>query len=448
MRQDWHALIQEYICGIISEADARALERQLKSDAELRDWYLDALNLDSALAAAAEASEMSRSIPLFPVAAGGGLWGGPIRSAGPGPSRGWKAAVAMLILSFFAAPLVWSGRGVPVEVLRVSENASCGLKQGQRIRAGHLAWARGSVELLFASGVKASIDGPAELDVVGPLEIRLLAGKVTADVGERGKGFVIETPEARVVDLGTVFGVDATSSASTNVVVFNGKVEVYEKGAFRPLVLLSQGEGLRLESNRRTSRIVSVNGPDEAGAWSVQAQRPAAALITAVSDSMSTDEEGAKKWPSLRNFYRIVPGGLRDGASAFADTADSWSDVPAELIGADQVRTFAVDRFNWWMRLALEISRPCELFVLVDQRNPVPSWVSDSFVDTGKSVMLDIRPDHDRGRIVGRIPYSIWSRRVENPGRYLLGAPYENPPEDRKSFKPNNMFGIVAREIP
>jgi hypothetical protein len=162
---------------------------------------------------------------------------------------------------------------------------------------------------------------------------------------------------------------------------------------------------------------------------------------------MSADEAGAAKWPSLRNFYRIVPNGLRNGALAFADTLDEWSNVPPDLIGADQVRTFAVDRYNWWMRLTLEIAQPVELFVLVDRRNPVPAWVRESFAPTGDSMTLDFKPDQARGTVVRRFPYDVWSRRVESPGTITLGAPYENPPADRKSFSPNNMFGIAARPL-
>jgi hypothetical protein len=171
-------------------------------------------------------------------------------------------------------------------------------------------------------------------------------------------------------------------------------------------------------------------------------------LITSVGDSMSGDEEEAKKWPSLRNFYRIVPGGLRDGALAFADTHDVWSDVPPELFEADQVRTFAVDRYNWWMKLTLHVSRPGELFVFVDQRNPVPRWVSESFRNTGKTITLQLKPHQSGGRVVAECPYTVWSRRVDQPGIVSLGAPYEDPPEDRKSFKPNNMFGIAAKAFP
>lgn len=457
----WHDLVQQYISGNISDEDSRALERELKEDESLRDWYLDALNLDSSLAAMVEAAEMARGLPV-PLA---------VQSLGDATGRcerlasrrlGWAIAVAC---SIALVTMLWglvSAQGQKVEVLRVSEDFSGPWKAGNRITAHHLTWARGSFEMRLPSGVRVTVDGPSDFRVLSPMKIRLASGKVTADVGEKGKGFVIETPEARVVDLGTVFGVDATRAKRTDVVVFNGTVEVYEKDTVQPVALLSQGEGLRLERNRRSSRIVSVNGPDESGSWSAGGHPATGAerssgtgegaavnpVITSVGDSMSADEEEAKKWPSLRNFYRIVPGGLRDGALAFADTHDVWCNVPPELRDADQVRTFAVDRYNWWMKLTLHVSRPGELFVFVDQRNPVPRWVSESFRDTGRTITLQFRPNQYSSRVAAEYPYTVWSRRIEQPGIVLLGAPYEDPPEDRRSFKPNNMFGIAAKAFP
>lgn len=457
----WRDLVQQYISGTITEGDSRALERQLKADEGLRDWYLDALNLDSALAAMVEAAEMSRSLPVPVAEQSLGATAG--RSARLARGRFRVAAGVACVLAVFSmlASLV-SSQGQKVEVLRVSEDFSGPWRAGSRIAAHQLTWARGSLEMRLSSGVRVTVDGPSDFRVLSPMKIRLASGKVTADVGEKGKGFVIETPEARVVDLGTVFGVDATRAKRTDVVVFNGKVEVYEKDTVQPVVLLSQGEGLRLERNRRSSRIVSVNGPDESGSWSAgghpaagtdgiggaQAGASPNPVITSVGDSMSADEEESRKWPSLRNFYRIVPGGLREGALAFADTLDVWSNVPSELCDADQVRTFAVDRYNWWMRLTLHVSRPGELFVFVDQRNPVPRWVLESFRDTGSTITLQFKPNQYGGRVAAEYPYTVWSRRVEQPGIVSLGAPYEDPPEDGKSFKPNNMFGIAAKAFP
>ncbi len=447
MNNNWPLLIQQYISGDILDADAARLEAQLKEHPALLDLYLDAVQLDSALAATAEATTMAHQLgtaahPSLPSATSV-TRGNASRSL---PRRHAIAAIAAACAVLLALWQQSTQAEVEFEVVRVSDPSNSPWKAGDRVKQHSVHWADGSLEIRLNNGILLTLQGPAKLTFQSGMELRLLDGRITANVGDHGKGFIIETANHRIVDLGTVFGVDATRTAKTDVVVFNGQVEVHEKGSSQPALLLSQGEGIRLERNRRSSRIVSVNGPDASGAWSAASPTPTA-LISAVSDSMSADEAEAAKWPSLRNFYRIVPQGLTEGSLAFSDTLDEWSHVPPSLVGADQVRTFAVDRYNWWMRLTLDLAHPAELFVMVDQRNPVPRWVSESFTPTGETIILDFKPDQARGTVVKRFPYDVWSRRVETPGTITLGAPYENPPADRKSFSPNNMFGIAAKAL-
>jgi ferric-dicitrate binding protein FerR (iron transport regulator) len=362
----------------------------------------------------------------------------------------WRplAAAAAAVALIGLVVLGWSRRGVEVEVLQTSGAVSEDWVVGQKKRLTHCSLVRGGVQMRLSSGVLLDVSAPMEMMLVNDMHVQVLSGRITADVGEEGKGFVIETPQARVVDLGTRFGVDASDAAMTNVLVFQGQVEVYEKGATQPLALLNTGEGLRLDNHRRASRIVSVSGTDEANGWTANKASAASALISSVRDSMEADDEAAKKWPSLRNFYRIVPGGLREGALAFSDADDEWSDVPAGLAGADQVRTFAVDGFNWFMKLTIEVARPVELFVFVDQRNPVPEWVRTEFTSTGETIMLNFKPAHAKGQVAKRLPYSIWKRTVHMAGEVTLGAPYPGPPADKKSFSPNRMFGVAAKALP
>jgi hypothetical protein len=342
----------------------------------------------------------------------------------------------------------WSRRGVEIEVVQTSGAVSGEWVAGHKARLNHVALIRGSVLMRLSSGVLLDVAAPVEMRLLDPMHVQVLSGRVTADVGADGKGFVIETPQARVVDLGTRFGVDASDAVQTSVLVFQGQVEVYEKGASERVALLNAGEGLRLDNHRRASRIVSVSGSDGANGWTANAAAAPRALISAVRDSMAASDEAAKKWPSLRNFYRIVPGGLREGALAFSDEADEWSDVPTGLVGADQVRTFAVDGFNYFMKLTIEVSQPVELFVFVDQRNPVPEWVRAEFTSTGETITLNFKPPQGQGRVAKRLPYSVWKRIVRTPGEVTFGAPYPNPPADKKSFNPNRMFGVAAKALP
>jgi hypothetical protein len=372
----------------------------------------------------------------------------------PVPSR-WKRpfgkrrflAVAAVIAVFLGLCFLQL-RGLPAEIVQVSESAGVNWRSGERVRLRNLTWIRGTVACRLQSGTVLSIEGPAELEFRSAMEVRLHSGRVTADVGEHGKGFVIETPQTRVVDLGTVFGVDASEAAQTDVVVFKGQVQVYDRGSRSEGILLNRGEGVRIQKNRRSSRIVSVSDTDNSGAWSGREISREACAVRSVRDSMVVDDAAAERWPSLRNFYRIVPGGMRDGALAFSDSNDAWQSVPSGLIGADQVRTFAVDGFNWWMKLTLDLRRPCRVFVLLDQRNPAPEWIRREFQETGETLTLQFKPPQAGGSVARQLPYTVWSRMVTAPGELTLGPPYENPPEDRKSFRPSRMFGVAVKALP
>jgi len=419
-----------------SSEELAQLESLLREDAEFRQFYVRYINLDVAMGAVAKTVPMLETpmTPARPRRTGWLSW------------RPLAAAAAIVLLGILA--IVWQQRGVDVEVVQTSEGISGDWVMGSKVRLNHVTLVRGSVQMRLTSGVMLDVTAPVEMQMVDAMHVRVLSGRVSADVGEKGKGFVIETPQARVVDLGTRFGVDASDAAQTSVLVFQGQVEVYEKCSAQRVALLNTGEGLSLDNNRRASRIVSVSGSDGANAWTANATAMPRALILSVRDNMAASDEAAKQWPSLRNFYSIVPGGLRDGAIAFSDEADEWSNVPASLVGADQVRTFAVDGFNWFMKLTLEVSSPAELFVFVDQRNPVPEWVRADFTDTGETITLNFKPPQWHGRVAKQLPYSVWKRIVRTPGEVTLGAPYENPPADKKSFNPNRMFGIAAKALP
>lgn len=105
MTTNWHDLIQRYITGTITEAETEALEQQIKTDPVLRDWYLDALNLDSALEAAAESAQTALSLPvplsqraLTPVGAASTRW------------QGWRpltAAAAGIVFGMFCTSVVF-----------------------------------------------------------------------------------------------------------------------------------------------------------------------------------------------------------------------------------------------------------------------------------------------------------------------------------------------------
>jgi hypothetical protein len=82
----------------------------------------------------------------------------------------------------------------------------------------------GTMELELTAGTKLIVDGPAEWSVDGDNRVTLKGGKIVAKVPARAIGFSVTTPTAKIVDLGTEFGVDVDEQGEAEVHVFQGRV--------------------------------------------------------------------------------------------------------------------------------------------------------------------------------------------------------------------------------
>lgn len=91
-------------------------------------------------------------------------------------------------------------------------------------RGDRVSIVSGFVELEYYCGAKLILHGPCSYVLTGKKSGRLEKGQITGDV--EGGDFFIMTPTARVIDLGTEFGVAVSESDLTDVCVFDGEVRV------------------------------------------------------------------------------------------------------------------------------------------------------------------------------------------------------------------------------
>lgn len=92
-----------------------------------------------------------------------------------------------------------------------------------RFSTGSMSLVSGVAELSFDSGTDVVLEAPCELVVTGPNTARLLTGNVFVNVTELSNGFLLSTPEAEIIDLGTEYAV-ALDESTTEVHVFDGSV--------------------------------------------------------------------------------------------------------------------------------------------------------------------------------------------------------------------------------
>ncbi len=114
-----------------------------------------------------------------------------------------------------------------------------------RLRVGdELRLKRGVAKLEFATDATAVLFAPARMKVTGPGQVLLISGRLTGR-SEEGD-FVVNMPSARVVDIGTAFGVVVEADESS-VVVFEGEVDVYHDRERRQAVRLTTGMSIRAD---------------------------------------------------------------------------------------------------------------------------------------------------------------------------------------------------------
>jgi hypothetical protein len=166
---------------------------------------------------------------------------------------------------------------------------------GVPVRSGRFALESGLVQLEFLSGANVVVEGPAELDLKSTKLIVCHRGKLRVRVPEQAKGFSVDTPHHRAVDLGTEFGVSVGDGDTSEVHVFQGEVELFDLDQIQHQVESSAPETLRIGAGLRTSgdgaeeriaansdkfidvermlRIQSKEGQSRFSAWQQQSRR-------------------------------------------------------------------------------------------------------------------------------------------------------------------------------
>ena len=228
------------------------LEQLFQQDEQALRYYLDLAGLDSAMRSFAK-SEPGQSV---------------IHQRQPDPigtrmlriARNFKtpaAAAALLIAGLFIGKQIYApnsptfGATQPAAKAENNNRIAANITSMVGVRwndgvppktigltagAPPVKWGAGLMEVTFASGVRALIEGPAELKISGPNEAYMTHGRLVADVPKGAEGFTVHHAQGKVIDLGTEFAVNIHDDLSpVEVGVFSGKVEVYAKNDQSPV---------------------------------------------------------------------------------------------------------------------------------------------------------------------------------------------------------------------
>jgi ferric-dicitrate binding protein FerR (iron transport regulator) len=252
LREQW---LQEYCEGTATAETTALLERALQEDPEYRLHFLEYLNLDQALSSA---SALAGKDPE-PAPAPRHLPAGPLRWAAF--SR-WGALAAGLTLLALGS---WAVHWLRSPYAMVTSTTGNSPREGTSLRSKQVRFEAGVVEFLTAKGARIVVEAPADVHFESADTLRVLRGKVAADVPPRAKGFTVLTPNGNAVDLGTRFGVDVPESGDAEVHVFQGEVIAQATGA-QTKQSLRTGEALAMHngvSAPRELRSAAFIQPDE-----------------------------------------------------------------------------------------------------------------------------------------------------------------------------------------
>ena len=242
--RDW---ADDYVAGTLGPAEREALERELLTSAEARRFFLSYLELHAGLAWQFRGLECE--LPF-------------LREVTPTPastSPWWRWSLPWAAAVLVVAAAVWlSLRGAPREpgadsgpvFAVVRETLRGRWADGRDVRVsesvGRGLWRlqSGLISLAGADGVELLVEGPAVGEWLGAQHIRLTSGTVVVRMPEGGSGFVVETAQMRVTDLGTEFGVSVSPSGDERVQVYGGRVRA-EAAASGEARELKAGSALR-----------------------------------------------------------------------------------------------------------------------------------------------------------------------------------------------------------
>lgn len=274
--------------GVAVEEQLHALNELLRADARARDEYLLRVELHSRLAS-------EPGLFAFPDSAGEAqlpgseVSGHVIRDimAPPSIARIWSRrtawGLALAACFLFLAALgfaLWPRTRGPretsstaVAVLARALDAQWSPHAdshavGAALEPGWLHLKSGLVQVVFYSGARLVVEGPAELRLLSGREAFCAVGRASAEVPPQARGFRISTPRMTVVDLGTAFGLNVRNEG-VELHVFKGGVEFQVDSASKQG--LTAGNAVAVELSGAV-RSIPVNPSGFAKAFDLQHQ--------------------------------------------------------------------------------------------------------------------------------------------------------------------------------
>ncbi len=262
------SLIDDYINGVISEAEFEVFEQQLKEEPELRARLRQAIAIDEYLREDF-ASQCEVTATWGDALKGNDLAEGEHQTKLVAEKKvtWWPMAVAATLaigclvygLSFFSTTEYakeYAKKGTESDVAQQQldgeppeEDSSKGFAEGfaegfavlhelngnhekyqvgKTLGAGAFKIEEGAAELHFFCGARVVLEAPAEIRIISAWEAKCIEGRLRAEVPPAARGFKLVTESSEIIDLGTEFALEISDGDAT-VEVIDGEVAVLHR---------------------------------------------------------------------------------------------------------------------------------------------------------------------------------------------------------------------------
>lgn len=273
MDSETRQLIFQAIDQTISAADFERLQDAIEQSDEVRQEYLRAVNLCESLGELAIVMGGNNEEPDPPTVAPAATTVNEASSRWGRLSSG-QLAIAATLLVMVAGAAFLAGRNNGTEsnqpiaiqpqpkqgeaeesliaghaTLRRSVGLSwpsdaVPFREGDVLPDGLLKFDDGIAEIDFFCGATLIVEGPATLDLESDWSVRVVQGRLRANVPPAARGFVVKAADSEIVDLGTEFALEV-GTETARVEVIDGEVELRGGRHDGDHLLTGQGQWLR-----------------------------------------------------------------------------------------------------------------------------------------------------------------------------------------------------------
>lgn len=274
-------LCDRLLDGDFTVEDRQRLEALVLGSADLRRLYVQLMHQESALRQNASRmgdlplQEILRTLPEEPPK-------NVIRAQFRHRWLRLAAGIAVGVAVWWFMPA--AGEGPLATLVETNgarwDDSSLPTTPGSKLKAGRLRLADGVARIVFKSGAEVSLEGPAELELIGPNSCHLYNGALTAHVPEQARGFMVGTNNAKLIDHGTDFGISTDAAGRAQVQVIQGEVELQHDHSGEKLRLLTRESAAITPDRLRTGEQADAEPDRYAFARTAAAQRPPTLTLT------------------------------------------------------------------------------------------------------------------------------------------------------------------------